>query len=488
MIFNSVTFLLFLLIVVPLYWLLPTVIRLWALFVASLVFYGFWRFDFLIVMLLSAAVDYFTSIAIDETPKSNISRRRWLLALTLFINLGLLFYFKYLFFFCENTNSLLEAFGLPASIPVFKILLPFGISFYTFETISYTIDVYRGIIKPERKFIHYALFVTFFPKLVAGPIQRANELLPQLKNRVPFQLDFLNTGLRRIIYGLFIKVFLADSIGGFVDSGFALETAALSAIDVLTLAFLFGFQIYFDFAGYSHIALGTAKLMGIDIPENFNFPYIASSLKDFWKRWHISLSAWIKDYLYLPLTGTRVTTTSGRDGIGSALPASSGGSRTMALFLTWSIMGLWHGASWTFLVWGVFHATIIFVERIIGRIKFPLPLAIQATICHFFTLGLVMISWIPFRATSLNQTFAMWEKLFRPEAYFRYGLHENNYILAAIILASFYVNYWGVHCLAPQLRRAPFLKHLLEVVMLAMLIVFVFTFLRPISQFIYFQF
>ncbi len=220
MTFNSLTFLCFLSIVVLLYWLLPTTLRYWHLFFASLAFYGFWRFDYLAVMLFSAAVDFFTAQAIYDTPSENKTRRRLLLAITLIINLGLLAYFKYLYFFCENTNHLLEALGAVGGLPLYKVILPFGISFYTFETISYTIDVYRGLLKPERKFINYALFVTFFSKLVAGPIQRAGELIEQLKNRPPFELAYLNDGIRRILYGLFIKVVLADNISPFVDDGF----------------------------------------------------------------------------------------------------------------------------------------------------------------------------------------------------------------------------------------------------------------------------
>ncbi len=300
MVFNSVTFLIFLFIVVTAYWFLKPAVKMWMLLIASCVFYGFWRWEFLSVMFISALTDYFTAIEIGKTPLENKKKRRFFLGVTLLVNLGLLFYFKYLYFLTENINLSMDWLYIDYQLPLYKIILPFGISFYTFETISYTVDVYRGLIKPEKKFIHYALFVTFFPKLVAGPIQRASELIEQLKNKPNFNWGFIIYGFERILLGLFLKVVLADNIAPFVDEGFALPTNSLSALDVWTLGFLFGFQIYFDFSAYSHIALGAAQMMGIKIPENFNYPYIASSFKDFWKRWHISLSSWIRDYLYLP--------------------------------------------------------------------------------------------------------------------------------------------------------------------------------------------
>ena len=319
MIFNSVTFLLFFVAVTLLYWALPSKPRYWLLFISSLVFYAFWRWEYLSVLLLSAVTDYFVARAISDTPIEHKKRRKQLLAVSLTVNLGLLFYFKYLLFFTSNFNALFEQLGTLTRLPYWDIILPFGISFYTFETISYTMDVYRGHIKAEKKFITYGLFVAFFPKLVAGPIQRAAELVEQLKQRPNFQIHFVVEGVKRMIYGLFLKVIFADNISPLVDEGFAMNPDSLAGLDVITLSFLFGFQIYFDFAAYSHIALGAAKVLGISIPENFNFPYIATSMKDFWKRWHISLSSWIRDYLYLPLTGTKVLVSTGSGGIGQSL-------------------------------------------------------------------------------------------------------------------------------------------------------------------------
>ncbi|MFM7855945.1 MAG: MBOAT family O-acyltransferase, partial [Flammeovirgaceae bacterium] len=272
-------------------------------------------------------------------------------------------------------------------------------------------------------FLNYGLFVTFFPKLVAGPIQRAGELLPQLKDRPSFKIYYLAEGMKRILFGLFLKVVLADNISPFVDEGFAINPSILSAIDVWTLAFLFGFQIYFDFSAYSHIAVGAAYMMGIKIPENFNFPYMATSFKDFWKRWHISLSSWIRDYLYLPLSEIKVVRTTGEGGIGEGLDKTlSGKSKTKALFLTWAIMGLWHGANWTFVFWGIYHATIVFLERQLKPLRERSKLLDSFFVGWLITLPIVMLSWIPFRAKNLTDTFIMFSKLFSPANYLFYSM------------------------------------------------------------------
>ena len=460
---------------------------MWMLLIASCVFYGFWRWEFLGVMFVSALTDYFTALEIGKTSPDNHRRRKWLLGITLFVNLGLLVYFKYLYFLTDNLNGLFHLTGLNFDIPLYKVILPFGISFYTFETISYTMDVYRGLIKPEKKFIHYALFVTFFPKLVAGPIQRASELIDQLKNKPAFDLGFITSGIQRILMGLFLKVVLADNISSFVDEGFAMDTASLSAIDVWTLAFLFGFQIYFDFAAYSHIALGAALMMGIKIPENFNYPYIASSFKDFWKRWHISLSSWIRDYLYLPLAGVKVIKTTGEGGIGEGLDATQKLSKTKALFLTWAIMGFWHGANWTFVLWGLMHATAIFVERKLNLFNGTKKSYLTVLGWGVTTLY-VMLSWIPFRADNLHIALGMFGKVINPINYSFITMRENVYIVTFLVLILFLFNYLFQERLRPVFDRFPRFMFVFGIVKWAVMMILVFTFLRPISQFIYFQF
>ena len=488
MVFNSVTFLIFLFIVVTAYWFLKPAVKMWMLLIASCVFYGFWRWEFLSVMFISALTDYFTAIEIGKTPLENKKKRRFLLGVTLLVNLGLFFYFKYLYFLTENINLSMDWLNIDYQLPLYKIILPFGISFYTFETISYTVDVYRGLIKPEKKFIHYALFVTFFPKLVAGPIQRASELIEQLKNKPNFNWGFIIYGFERILLGLFLKVVLADNVAPFVDEGFALPTNSLSAIDVWTLGFLFGFQIYFDFSAYSHIALGAAQMMGIKIPENFNYPYIASSFKDFWKRWHISLSSWIRDYLYLPLSGIKVAKTTGEGGIGEGLETTQKENRTRALFLTWAIMGFWHGANWTFVLWGIMHASLIFIERKLKPVRTKIKWLGLPLIGWGITTLLVMLSWIPFRAENLEVTFGMFSKIITPSEYLKIGMRENTYIVTFVVTILFLVTYYLQEYLAEFWKKTPKLSFGIGVLKLSIVILLVFTFLRPISQFIYFQF
>lgn len=490
MIFNSVTFFIFIVLVVGLYWVLPNKARLWLIFISSVVFYGFWRWEYLSVMLASAATDYFTSIELGKTPLENKRKRNFLLGISLVVNLGLLMYFKYLFFFCDNANTVFDLMGIHVHFPLWKVLLPFGISFYTFETISYTVDVYRGLIKPEKDFIVYGSFITFFPKLVAGPIQRAAELVGQLRDRPSFQKDFLIEGFKRMLYGLFLKVVLADNISPLVDAAFDQPTATMSALDVWTMAFLFGFQIYFDFAGYSHIALGTAKLMGIDIPENFNFPYSAISFKDFWKRWHISLSSWIRDYLYLPLTGTKVLTTTGKGGIGESIEenAPTQKKRNMALFATWAIMGLWHGANWTFVFWGVYHATIIFSERKIKGWTKSWNIPYRPIVGWMITIPLAMLSWIPFRANTLTQTFQMLGKVINPSQYMALGMRENVYLITGLLFIFTTLTYLLTTYWQEKIDRITPLRYAVNITKYAAIIILVFVFLRPISQYIYFQF
>ena len=270
MIFNSLTYLLLLIAVVPLYWVISYRARLLLIFAASITFYGFWRIEFIPVLMFSAAVDWWVALRMSTVADK---QRIKLLFLSISINLGLLIYFKYLLFFTDNLIWFINVFGAELNPIVLEIILPLGISFYTFQTISYTVDVYRRHIDPEKNFLLYACYVTFFPQLVAGPILRAREVMEQFVSRNSFRIEHITMGLRRILYGLFLKVALADNIAPLVDDGYRLPVDTLSALDVWTLAFLFGFQIYFDFSAYSHIALGSARLLGIVFPENFNFPF-----------------------------------------------------------------------------------------------------------------------------------------------------------------------------------------------------------------------
>ena len=498
MIFNSVTYLLFLAIVAPLYWLLPNRLRLLMVFIASVTFYGFWRWDFVPVMLFSAVVDYTVSLAMVRKG----APKKLLLAISLVVNLGLLVYFKYLAFFAENVWQGLTWLGIDTPSPALDIILPLGISFYTFQTISYTVDVYRGQAVPVRDFILYGCYVTFFPQLVAGPILRAGEVIPQLAARPAFLWEDVAAGIKRVLGGLFLKVVFADNLSPLVDEGYALAPSSLGALDVWTLAFLFGFQIYFDFSAYSHIAIGSARMMGIRLPENFRFPYIAVSAKDFWARWHISLSSWIRDYLYLPLLGVKTLASHTEGGLSQVVENSeapksevpspkvrhSSAKRTRALFLTWGIMGLWHGANWTFVFWGLYHATCVYAYRKLHFLGGWIPAAIRPLAGWCVTLPIMMLGWIPFRATDIQNTLAMYAKVIDPTAYRSLAMRENTYLVTASVLLLFVATWAAQKWVIPVLRRSPLAWGAIEAGALAVVIILVFIFLRPITQFIYFQF
>jgi len=481
MIFNSLTYLVFLLVIVSFYWILPRRPRQLLIFASSLTFYAFWRVEFLPVMLFSVVVDYSVALRMQSV---HSRRKKQLLFISLFANLGLLLYFKYLIFFSDNAVGLINLLGGSLDPIALKIILPLGISFYTFQTISYTVDVYRGFIKPEKDFITYGCYVTFFPQLVAGPILRASEVIYQFKDRPSFNYEFISIGFRRILYGLFLKVVLADNIAPLVDYGFSVSVSSLSAVDVWTLGFLFGFQIYFDFSAYSHIALGSAKMIGINFPENFNFPYMANSPRDFWKRWHISLSSWIRDYLYLPLIGEEVRHKS-TGGLGVAVESSR---KNKALFLSWFIMGLWHGANWTFALWGIYHATVIFLYRNIRKYFKNFSPGFKNLLGTLVTLPIMMLGWIPFRAENIRDTLIMWSKIFQPHEYISMGFRENMYIIAFILLLGMAFTYYMKGSLEALKNKTSRLLFISDFSFIFVLIILVSVFLRPVYQFIYFQF
>jgi len=500
MIFNSFTYVFFLAGVTLAYWLLPRTPRHLFLFVASITFYGFWRFDYVLIMLASAFTDFFAAINIHAA-KDQTKRRLWL-ALSLAVNFGLLFYFKYATFIVGNINGLAHLLGREDLLATWSVVLPVGISFYTFQTVSYTVDVYRGRIDPIREPLLYGLFVTYFVHLVAGPILRAAEVIPQLDRRKPFELEFLASGLWLILNGLFLKCALADHIGAYVDEGFAANPSTLSATDVWVLATLFGFQIYFDFAAYSQIAIGSARLMGVIFPPNFYFPYVATSPRDFWRRWHISLSSWIRDYLYLPLCGVRPHDES-RGGLVPVGDQVGAGRRNLALVATWFIMGLWHGAGWTFALWGLWHAMLILAQRVIAGFgllrRHP---RLRGALGWAATFPAIMLGWIFFRAQSLEQAWTMLAKVLQPGSYLSLdrlrpgyiwsaipiGIDPVGYLLAAVLPIATLLAYFVYHDVWPRLAPRPAIVLPVAVAYGAVVAGLVFIYLQPIRQFIYFQF
>jgi len=494
-IFNSLTYLVFLLVVVLVYWRLGQRQRWWCLAACSFLFYAFWRVDFALLMLVSAVVDFVAAQRIEAATSRRV-RKGWL-GFSLVVNLGLLLFFKYTLFFVANIEAGLSLFDSDVQLPYLEIVLPLGISFYTFQTIAYTIDVYRGIIRSEKNFLVYLVFVTFFPQLVAGPIVRAGELIGQLRQPLILTSQRVVSGCRWILSGLFLKTVLADNLAPMVDAGFGIQTALLGPLDVLTLSFLFGFQIYFDFAAYSQIAIGSARLLGIELPRNFNFPYSATSPRVFWQRWHISLSSWIRDYLYLPLQGLKPRNRS-MDGLPvSSLAINLSNSsaeglvakrRWQALFVTWAIMGLWHGAAWTFALWGLYHAVFIASFRLTSPIRMQLPNWLRTVGGWSLTLVLSMLAWIPFRADSLEHALALYGRLASVQHITVLGMRENVYLVALLTLAAVMLAQ-AVWVLGPWFRwRFSLFAQVVDTAAIAVTFCLVFVFLRPVEQFIYFQF
>lgn len=486
MVFNSFTYIFFLIPVVILYWTLGRTGRLWLLLCSSIIFYGFWSFAFVPLLFTSIVIDYFAALFI--TRMHNEMRRRALLFLSLFANFSLLIIFKYYYFIAENVSVVSRIFGSEYSLPAFEILLPIGISFYTFQSVSYTIDVFRGNQKRIDDFLLFANYVIFFPQLVAGPILRASEVIWQLDERPKLLWERIQSGAIRILCGLALKVLLADNIADFVNQGFASNPERLSMIDVTTLAFLFGFQIYFDFAAYSHIALGSARLMGIEFPENFNFPYSASSPRDFWRRWHISLSSWIRDYLYLPLLGVKPEASSS-GGITVNRLAITQRRAALALLVTWSIMGLWHGAAWTFIIWGIWHAVLILLYRFaVWSTRGVLLPKAMVGLGSVVSLFLLMLGWLPFRAESMSDVAIMLNAFIEPDRWFFIGMRENTYLVASIV---FLITLAGPFVWASALRIGRTDSILAGATVWASitgLLATVLLYLRPLDQFIYFQF
>jgi alginate O-acetyltransferase complex protein AlgI len=391
MVFCSLIFLfLFLPIVLAVYFLLRSVpARNGFLLLASLFFYAWGEIRFVWIMLASIACNYLLAILINDA-KTTTSKRA-LLGITIAVNLGILAFFKYSGFITQNLNLLLESIKLPA-ISLAKVDLPLGISFFTFHALSYVIDVYRGQAKAQRNPINLALYISLFPQLVAGPIIRYHDVCDQLTARET-NLDKFAEGVRRFVTGLGKKMLIANTVAVAADKIFALQPAQVSPELAWLGAICYTLQIYFDFSGYSDMAIGLGLMFGFRFLENFNFPYIAQSIREFWQRWHISLSNWFRDYLYIPLGGNR-----------------HGQLRTCFNLLTvFFLCGLWHGANWTFVVWGLYHGFFLGVERLgFGKILDKVPRIMK----HTYTLLAVVIGWVFFRAESLPQAVAILQAMF----------------------------------------------------------------------------
>ncbi|MFK7785500.1 MAG: MBOAT family protein [Crocinitomicaceae bacterium] len=404
MLFNSIDFAVFLPIVFILYWFVTqkNLLAQNLLIVgASYLFYGWWDWRFLLLICASTVVDYFVGRGLDKQEVK--ARRKVLLWTSIVVNLGILGLFKYYNFFVESFVDVFSLFGVEMKAGSLDIILPVGISFYTFQTLSYSIDVYKRKLKPTKDFIAFSAFVSFFPQLVAGPIERASNLLPQFYQKRKFDYSNAVDGMRQILWGLFKKIVIADNCAEYANIIFN-NSADYSGSALVLGAVLFAFQIYGDFSGYSDIAIGTSRLFGFDLKQNFNFPYFSRDIAEFWRRWHISLSTWFRDYLYIPLGGSR----------------GSIWMKVRNTFIIFIVSGFWHGANWTFVVWGALNAVYFLPLLLSNRNRVNIETVSKNTFLPslkdlgmiLFTFGLTVFAWIFFRADNMEHAISYIANMF----------------------------------------------------------------------------
>ncbi len=477
MLFNSLDFGIFLPIVFSIYWIISSLgIRSQNIFLlgASYFFYGMWDVRFLILIFLSSTIDYIAGIKLETTDAP--SKRKLYLFLSLSFNLGMLGIFKYYNFFLENFERTFSFFGLNLHGPHLNIILPVGISFYTFQTLSYTIDVYRKKISSTHDWIAFFSYVAFFPQLVAGPIERARHLIPQFTQKRSFNHQFAIDGLKQIIWGLFKKIVVANLCNNYVNDIFE-RHAQYSSITLALGAFYFGVQIYCDFSGYSDIAIGTAQLFGFKFMSNFEYPYFSRNISEFWRRWHISLTSWFRDYLYIPLGGSRTTQL----------------KKIRNVWIIFLVSGFWHGANWTFVTWGALNAIYFLPLMLLSRNNAysdtvseskTLP-NIQEFFQMLLTFSLVTFSWIFFRSENMGKAFSYISKLFSFNFKLDYlGIERYNFEAIPIILL-FFVLEWSARLKRHPLQDSKF--SLIKTVVIVLLIILLGSFIEN-SEFIYFQF
>lgn len=478
MLFNSIEFAIFLPIVFLLYWFATKgnmKIQNILLLVSSYFFYACWDYRFLFLLVFSTLLDYFTGLKMHDA--KSIGMKKFWFWLSISINLGFLGIFKYYNFFAESMANALSLVGFHADFWTLKVILPVGISFYTFHGLSYVIDIYKDRIKPERNFIDYSVFVSFFPLLVAGPIERATHLLPQIQRKREFNHNNAVDGLKQILWGLFKKIVIADNCAMYANMVFN-NSAEYSGSTHIVAAIFFAFQIYGDFSGYSDIALGTARLFGIDLLRNFAFPYFSRDIAEFWRRWHISLSTWFRDYLYIPLGG------------------SKGGTwmRVRNTFIIFLVSGFWHGANWTFIVWGFLNALFIMPSILFSTNRANLDIVAQGRtfatfkeiIAIIITFSLTVFAWIFFRADNLTAAFHFIGEIFSASVFSKPQGITNSTVW---LLLAFVIMEWlgreEQYAIAKTGRNWP---KVLRWVFYYVIIIVIFEFRGISQQFIYFQF
>ncbi|MGC1472574.1 MAG: MBOAT family O-acyltransferase [Psychroserpens sp.] len=475
MLFNSIDFALFLPIIFVLYWFVAKrslKLQNALIVIASYVFYAWWDYRFLSLIVLSTLVDYTVARLIGG--ETNQKKRKTLLLVSLCFNLGLLGFFKYYNFFIDSWVDAWHAVGVEMHVSTMHIILPVGISFYTFQTLSYTIDVYRNKLEPSKRLIQFMAYVAFFPQLVAGPIERATRLLPQFQKERTFNMQFAMSGVYLIIWGLFKKVVVADNCAFFVNQLFE-SSGNYSSLELVFGAILFGFQIYGDFSGYSDIAIGVARLFGFSLITNFSFPYFSRNIAEFWRRWHISLSTWFRDYVYIPLGGSK-------------------GSKFLKIrnvMIVFLISGFWHGANWTFIIWGCIHGLLFLPLLLTNKNRSYLNstrLSLSQLPKILVTFSMVVLAWVFFRADSLTIANSYLMEIFSFSGYSLESFYKSSKMLlfSSMILVSIVI-LLGFEFYAVQKNHREVKLSNLSAIFISIIIIFMGVFKNP-SDFIYFQF
>lgn len=476
MLFTSAEFLIFLPVVFGLYWLLSRWLQ-WQnalIVVASYVFYGWWDWRFLVLIAFTSLCSYMFGLLISKALDKGESRKSRLFnVLNIVVNIAILALFKYHNFFVESLISLFPRIG--AEKLLLNLILPVGISFYTFQALSYTIDVYRRKIEPTRDVVQFFAYVSFFPQLVAGPIERATQLLPQFGKQKQFDYDMAVDGMRQMLWGFFKKIVVADNCAVFVDNIWS-DYAGQNGSTLLVAAFLFSIQIYCDFSGYSDIAIGCAKLFGIKLMRNFNVPYFSRDIAEFWRRWHISLTTWFRDYIYIPLGGSRVS-------------KAKVIRNTLIIFL---VSGLWHGANWTFVAWGAYHAVLFLPLILLGKNRkytnvvaegklFP---SIKEFAQMLLTFLLAMIGWVLFRSETIGQAWAFLGGLFSKSLFAVPSVPIKTLLFVLVMLVVEWIQRKREHGFAMEGIKLGVLRYTCYIAVLVVIFIFgVFN-----EMFIYFQF
>lgn len=479
MYFNSLDFAIFLPIVFILYWFVAQKkLRLQniLLVIASYLFYGWWDYRFLALIIFSSLVDYTIAIRLNKEEKSKT--RKILLWTSVFVNIGFLGFFKYYNFFMDNFVSAFSLFGQHIQPNTLNIILPVGISFYTFQTLSYTIDVFKRKLEPTKDLVSFLAFVSFFPQLVAGPIERASNLLPQFYKKRVFHYSKAIDGCKQILWGLFKKVVIADSCAAYANLIFN-NSEDYSGSTLFLGALFFTFQIYGDFSGYSDIAIGTARLFGFNLKQNFAFPYFSRDIAEFWRRWHISLSTWFRDYLYIPIGGSR----------------GSLWQKIRNTFIIFIVSGFWHGANWTFIVWGILHAFYFLPLLLAKRNRSYLNSVAQHSILPSFkellsmliTFLLTVVAWVFFRAETITHAFSFLQGMFSNTLFYMPTIRPKDVIVLVVVFMSVeWIGRSQQYAIATLFqKKSRIIKWGFYMILLALVLVFSN---ESSQEFIYFQF